>query len=234
MKILGLIPARSGSKGVPNKNIKNFNGKPLIYYAISEALQSKYITDVVVSTDSQKIADIAVSYGAQVPFIRPSDLAEDHTPDFPVIEHAVKWYERQGVNLDYIVFLRPTNIFRSTADIDKAVDMILGSKYDSVRGVSEVGYSPYWMKKIINQELVSFINSSYSECRRQELPKVYQANGTVDIINIDTILNKKSRYGDVIGAFMMNDISRIDIDTKLDFEIAELLHEKFYNLISRK
>jgi CMP-N,N'-diacetyllegionaminic acid synthase len=231
MNILGLIPARGGSKSIPNKNIKNFNGKPLITYAIKNSLESKYITHTVVSTDSHLIAEIARESGALVPFLRPEKLARDSSLDLPVMEHAINWYKEQGQSFDYMVFLRPTNPFRVATEIDKAIEMIISSKFDSIRGVSEVGYSPYWMKKIINGELIDFINSSYSESKRQDLPKVFQANGTVDVIKIDTILYKNSRYGESIGPFIMKDISRIDIDTELDFAIAEYLFIK-YNFIT--
>ncbi len=229
MNIIGLIPARGGSKGIPKKNIKNFNGKPLISYTINDALESKLITHVVVSTDSQEIADIALDCNAIVPFLRPKDIAEDITPDFPVMEHAIRWYKEQGQNFDYMVFLRPSNLFRCSDDIDRGIRKINELNYDSVRSISEVGYSPYWMKKIIKgEQLVDFMDSEHSESRRQELPKVYQANGAVDVIKIDTILKKKSRYGDQVGYFKMKEIARVDIDTKLDFEIAEFLYKKHY------
>jgi CMP-N,N'-diacetyllegionaminic acid synthase len=227
VNILGLIPARGGSKSIPNKNIKNFNGQPLINYAIKNSLESKYITHTVVTTDSHEIAEIARECGALVPFIRPEILARDTSLDLPVIKHAINWYIKQGQSFDYMVFLRPTNPFRVAADIDKAIEMIIGSKFDSIRGVSEVGYSPYWMKKIINDELIDFIDSPFSESRRQDLPKVFQANGTVDVIKIDTILYKNSRYGEIIGPLLMRDISRIDIDTELDFTMAEYLFIKY-------
>ena len=128
---------------------------------------------------------------------------------------------------DYMVFLRPTNLFRSSNDIDKGINKINKFNYDSIRSISEVNYSPYWMKTVVNDKLVNFLDSKYSESRRQDLPKVYQANGAVDIIKIDTILKKKSRYGNNIGYFKMNEISNVDIDTQLDFEIAEFLYKRY-------
>lgn len=228
MNILGLIPARGGSKSIPNKNIKIFNGQPLINYAIKNSLESKYITHTVVTTDSHEIAEIARESGALVPFIRPKKLARDTSLDLPVMEHAINWYKEQGQSFDYMVFLRPTNPFRVATDIDKAIEMIIGSKFDSIRGVSEVGYSPFWMKKILRNELIDFIDSPYSESRRQDLPKVFQANGTVEVINITTITKKSSRFGDYIAPYMMDEISRVDIDTELDFEIAEYLYKKHF------
>jgi len=228
VNILGLIPARGGSKGIPNKNIKIFNGQPLINYAIKNSLESKYIAHTVVSTDSSEIAEIARESGALVPFLRPEKLARDTSLDLPVMEHAINWYKEQGQSFDYMVFLRPTNPFRVATDIDKAIEMIISSKFDSIRGVSRVGYSPYWMKKITKGLLVDFIDSDYSESRRQNLPKVYQANGTVEVINITTITKMFSRFGDYIAPYMMDEISRVDIDTELDFEIAEYLYKKHF------
>jgi len=227
MNILGLIPARGGSKGIPKKNIKIFNGKPLIFYSIDVALKSKYISHAIVSTDSREIADIAIDYGASVPFLRPSNISEDTTPDLPVMEHAINWFKNDGICFDYVVFLRPTNVFRVQTDVDSAIEKIMKSNYDSVRAISEVSYSPFWMKKIEGDKLVDFIDSDFSSSRRQDLPKVYQANGTFDVIRTETILNKKSRYGNDIGYVLMDNISGIDIDTPLDFEIAEYLYKKY-------
>jgi N-acylneuraminate cytidylyltransferase/CMP-N,N'-diacetyllegionaminic acid synthase len=227
MNIIGLIPARGGSKGVPKKNIKDFNGRPLITYTINNALKSKYITHTVVSTDSQEIADISLEYGAMVPFLRPKELASDDATDLSVMKHAIEWFQSNQISFDYMVFLRPTSVFRNALDIDKAVEKIIGAELDSVRSISEVCYSPYWMKKIVDEKLINLFDSKYSETRRQDLPIVYQANGVVDVIDIKTVVHKGTRYGKKIGYYLMNDISRIDIDTPLDFEIAEILYSKY-------
>ena len=227
MKVLGLIPARIGSKGIPKKNIKLFNGNPLISYSIKNALDSNFITHTVVSTDSKEIADIAIDYGAMVPFLRPKKLASDVATDLPVMKHAIEWFKSNNVIFDYMVFLRPTNVFKTPFDIDKTVEKIIGSEFDSVRSISEVGYNPYWMKKTADENLIDFIDSKFSESRRQDLPVVYQANGAIDVIDIKTIELKNSRYGDNIGYYLMDDISRTDIDSKLDFEVAEILFKKY-------
>ena len=228
--ILALIPARGGSKGILKKNIKSLNGKPLISYTIKEALKSKRISRVIVSTDDKDIADIALQYGAEVPFYRPKDLAGDRSGDFEVIEHAVNFIEKDGWKVDCIVFLRPTNIFRTANDIDKGIEEINnGYNFDSVRAISDSVYSPYWMKRIENKNLIPFIDSEYELSRRQDLPKVYQGNGTFEIIKRDTIIKLKSMYGSNIGSYRMGEIANTDIDTELDFLIAEFLYPKWKN-----
>lgn len=222
--ILALIPARGGSKGIKHKNIKPLNGRPLISYTIEEALKSKYINRTVVSTDDNKIASVARQYGAEVPFMRPNDLAKDHIPDFPVIEHALLWFDDKDWKVDYVVFLRPTNIFRTIDDIDRAIEKMLGSDFDSIRGISKAVYPPYWMKRVVGEKLIPFIETGYEGTRRQELPEVYQGNGTVEVIKRETILKKKSMYGENIGFVIMDDIATVDIDTELDFKMAECLY----------
>lgn len=234
MKILGLIPARGGSKGVPHKNIKSFNGKPLVYYTIKQALKSKYLDRLVVSTDDHDIARISKKYGAEVPFMRPKKLSGDKVADFPVIEHALLWFDAHGWKADYIVLLRVTNPFRKADDIDRAVKKLIHSNYDSVRAISKVEYPPYWMKRIEKGRLVPFVKTGYEDTRRQELPAVYQGNGTVEAIRRDTILKKKTRFGEKVGFIKMDDIARVDIDTELDFKIAEPLYRCWYKSLKRR
>lgn len=224
MNILALIPARGGSKGVPGKNMRKIEGHPLVSYAIEVAKKSKYINKIVVSTDDEKIADIAREYKAQVPFMRPKELAADNVSDFPVIEHAVEWFNNRDDKIDYVVFLRPTHIFRKASDINRAIEKMINSNFDSIRGISKAVYSPYWMKKIRGDKLVSFVeNNEYEYCRRQDLPEAYQANGTVEVIKAETILEKKSLYGERIGFVKMGEVAVLDLDTELDFKIVEAL-----------
>ena len=224
MKIVALIPARGGSRSVLRKNIRSLNGMPLISYAISVAKEAKSIDRIVVSTDDNEIAEIAKKYGAEVPFMRPKELAGDEVPDFPVIEHAILWFDNHNWKTDYVVFLRPTNIFRTASEIDRAVERIQVSDCDSVRGISKAVYPPYWMKRIVDDRLVPFIETGYEGTRRQDLPDVYQGNGTIEVIKRETILEKKTRFGDKIGFIIMDDIASMDIDTELDLKIAEFLY----------
>ncbi len=223
-RVLALIPARGGSKGVPRKNIRPLCGKPLIQYAIEVALGAKSTCKTLVSTDDEEIAQLAREAGAEVPFLRPEALAGDRVPDFPVVEHALKWVMDRGWCPEVVVFLRPTNIFRNSAQIDQAINKLLSDPtLDSVRAVSLSSYSPYWMKRIEGNKLVSFLPSEYEYAPRQILPKVFQGNGTIEVIRAKTILDKKSMYGDQIGFIEMDEIARQDIDTEIDFRISELL-----------
>jgi CMP-N,N'-diacetyllegionaminic acid synthase len=228
MGTLAIIPARGGSKGIPRKNIKEFNGKPLISYTISAALGSVRVDKVIVSTDDDEIARVANSCGAEVPFKRPAEISKDSSTDHQFLKHAVEWFRERGEIFETIVFLRPTNIFRTSEDIDNAILKLSESSNDSVRGVSKAVYSPYWMKKLEGDRLVPFLESEYTYARRQLLPEVFQGNGTVEVLKSDLILNQENFYGDNIGYLKMDDISAIDIDTPLDFAMAEFLHSRFW------
>ena len=232
--ILGIIPARGGSKGIKNKNIKLLCGKPLIYYTIIEAKKSKFIKRIVVSTDSPKISGIACKYGAEVPFLRPKELAKDFVTDLPVFKHCLKWLEKnEGYRPDIVVQLRPTAPLRKAQHIDKAIKLLLKSKgADSVRSVTKVGQHPFKMWRIENNRLCSFISQNISRIKesynlpRQKLPLVYIQNGSVDVIWPKTILEKGSMGGDVILPFVMRGPGSVNIDDEIDFLTAEAIVKK--------
>jgi len=224
-KIVAIIPARGGSKSVPKKNIQPLAGKPLIYYTINAALKSRYLDRVIVSTDDEEIARVSRSFGAEIPFMRPKELAGDKVPDIPVIKQAVDYLEK---NEDYfpevIVFLRPTSPLRTTKDIDDAIKKFLSIRCDSVRTICQVDYPPFWMKKLVGDRLLPFIKSEYEYVRRQDVPKVYKGNGEVEVIRADVIRkarNNNQMYGEDIRAIIMDQKRSIDIDTGFDFIIAE-------------
>lgn len=225
---MALIPARSGSKGIPHKNIKPIHGKPLIVYSIEQALHSKLINRTIVSTDSKKYAEIAVKYGAEVPFLRPKNLSKDETPDLPVYQHALQYLNTiEGYKPDYVVWLRPTTPLRSIDDIDNAISLAIESKADCVRSVCLVEHHPFWMKMIEDDRLVPFISGKDEKTffRRQLLPKVYRINGAVDVFNAFKIKKETLYSGDIKGYIMPKERS-LDIDTELDFLIIELLIER--------
>jgi len=230
MNVLSLIPARGGSKGVPRKNIRNFCGRPLISYAIQVARSTSTVNRVIVSTDDLEIARVAREWGAEVPFIRPESLSGDRVPDFPVIEHAVLWSIDQGWYPDVVVFLRPTQVFRQPEQVGNAIQKLLAHPdLDSIRAISPAAYPPYWMKKTVGEQLVSFLESPFEYSPRQELPPVYQGNGTIEVIRPHAILKKRTLYGDKIGFLEMDEIARVDIDTEIDFKIAEYLYPLWSN-----
>lgn len=229
MKILGLIPARGGSKAIPHKNIALLNGKPLISYTCKAAKKSKHLTRLIVSTDDKEIAQICIKNGVSAPFIRPQDLAKDETGMLEVVIHALKTLEEnENYKPDIIVLLQPTSPLRTAEHIDKAVGILIETGADSVVSVVHVPhqFNPVSVMKIENEKLVPFI-SEPQILRRQDKPKVYGRNGpAVLAMRRETILNKNSLYGDDIRPCVMSEEESVDIDTQFDFEIAEFLLKK--------
>jgi len=219
---LAVIPARSGSKGIKDKNTRKINGKPLIYYSIREAKKSKLIDKVIVSTDSKMIARVALGFGADVPFLRPVNLAKDTTPMFPVIKHAVSYLENKGHKFDLVIVLQPTSPLRTSSDIDKAINILNRSGADSVVSVCPVDYSPYWMKVIRNGRVKTLIKSK-QYFRRQDLPPVYRVNGAIFATKSEVLFKQKSILGRDTRPLIMADDRSIDIDTELDLKLAEYL-----------
>lgn len=229
MRNIALIPARGGSKTVIKKNIKPLNGIPLIAYTIKTALKAPQIDRVIVSTEDEEIAAITKITGADVPFIRPTDIARDDTPDRPVILHTLEWLkENENIEPDLLVYLRPTSPFKTTRIISDCLDKIEKDKQlTSVRTVSKAEGTehPYWMFKDENKRLKPFIeNIEISKYyRRQLLPDCYKLNGVVDILKPDIVANSDNIYGDNIGFLEIDHLHSIDIDTELDFKFAEFL-----------
>ena len=230
-EILALIPARGGSKGIPHKNIREFAGFPLIAWSIAAGLQAKSVSRVIVSTDDEEIAMVARKYGAETPFMRPAELAQDRTLDLPVFEHALKWLEDiEGYKPDYIVQLRPTSPVRSTDMIDSAIKILTENQdADSVRGVVPAGQNPYKMwrfngyDKPLNSLLeVEGIPEPYN-APRQILPQAYWQTGHIDAIRTTTITRKKSLTGDVVYPLVIDSRYTVDIDTLSDWEKYESL-----------
>lgn len=232
--ILGIIPARGGSKSVPGKNIKLLCSKPLIAFTIEEAKKSGYLDRIVVTTDDMEIAKVAREYGAEVPFIRPGDLAEDNTTDFPVFLHCLNWLgEKENYHPDIIVHLRPTSPLRTVKHIDKGIELLLNSPdADSVRSLCPAPKNPLKMWRIEDNRLMPFIPEAVSGIKeaynlpRQKLPEAYIQNGSVDVIRSKTILEKNSMSGDVIVPLIMEDRESVNIDTEIDFMIAEQIMRK--------
>jgi N-acylneuraminate cytidylyltransferase len=229
--ILALIPARGGSKGIPRKNIRTFAGYPLIAWSIAAAKKSELVTRVIVSTDDEEIAAVAREYGAETPFLRPVELAQDKTTDLPVFEQALQWLEE---NEDYqpeiVIQLRPTSPIRPTDMVDHAIRVLLNhADADCVRGVVPAGQNPFKMwrfdgeDKPIRQLLeVEGIAEPYN-APRQILPPVYWQTGHIDAIRVSTIKNKKSLTGDVIYPLVIDPKYTVDIDNLSDWAKYESL-----------
>lgn len=230
LKILAVIPARGGSKGLPRKNILPLGGKPLISYSIETAKKSRLIDRVIVTTDDKEIADVAKKYGAEIPFLRPARLAKDSTPPFPVLEHALKFLDsEQNYKPDVIVWLEPPNPFRDSKRIDDAIKIFVSDKKaDSLRGICEAELNPYKMWVIKGKYIEPFIkkgNQGIHGMPRQKFKKIYTQNGFVFLFKYNTIMKKGNLCGDKILPYVIKD-KFINIETKEDLEFAEFYLKK--------
>ena len=230
-EILALIPARGGSKGIPRKNIRNFAGYPLIAWSIAAGKQAACVTRIVVSTDDEEIAAVAREYGAETPFLRPSEFAQDNTPDLPVFEHALQWLgEKEDYKPGIVVQLRPTSPIRPKHCVDSAVSILLEHPdADCVRGVVPAGQNPHKMWRFSGEGQpmkplleVDGIAEPYN-APRQLLPPVYWQTGHIDAIRVSTIKQKRSLTGDVIYPLVIDPRYTVDIDTLSDWAKYELL-----------
>ncbi len=225
-KVLAIIPARSGSKGVINKNIKSLDGHPLISYTISQAKKSKLISKTIVSTDSKKISEIAESYGAQAPFIRPKELSQDHSLTYDVVKHCIDFFNKQNDTYDIIVLLQPTTPLRPFKVIDKAIEMLLNdNSINSVVSVVDVeGNHPNRMKIIKNGKLINYVNQGFEDMRpRKELPKVYIRSGAIYAIRCKNFISEKSLVSKDCAPIIMKYEDTINIDNLSDFNYCEFL-----------
>ncbi|MEN6572119.1 MAG: acylneuraminate cytidylyltransferase family protein [Anaerolineaceae bacterium] len=228
-KVLAIIPARGGSKGVPRKNIRMVNGKPLIAYTIEPALAVKdRLHRLIVSTDDEEIAAIAREYGAEVPFMRPADLGGDKIPMVPVLQHAVKTVEEMdGVKIDWVLLLQPTCPFRLPEDILAALDLAAEGGCDSVISVVRVlSHHPILMKKIENNQLLPFMIEEVEGTRRQDYaPPAYMRNGCIYLTNRDNLLKNNSIWGKTIRPYVMPEERSVNVDSELDMKLVEFMLE---------
>jgi len=228
MNVLGIIPARGGSKGLPDKNTRILANNPLLYYTIECAKKSNELSQFIVSTDDDKIAELATALGANVPFKRPKDLAGDETPMIDVIDHAVTTFEKDtSSHFDIIVLLQPTSPLRKAKHIDDAVTLLISTGADSVVSVVEVphNFNPYSVMKIENERLVSFMAEEGNKIlRRQDKSSLFARNGAaVYALRRETVMDQHSIFGDDCRPLIMNKDESVDIDDEFDLHIAEML-----------
>lgn len=231
MDVLAIIPARGGSKSIPRKNIRLFANYPLIAFSISAGLSAESITRVIVSTDDKEIADISLKYGAEIPFLRPAELAHDDTPDLPVFQHALEWLENhEQYTPDIVVQLRPTSPLRRTQHIDSALLRLLEHpEADAVRTVCIPFQNPFKMWRIdSNGFMQTIMDIGVPEpynLPRQSLPEIFWQTGYVDAVWTDTIRTKHSMTGERILPLIIGADEWIDIDSPDDWRRAERLLE---------
>ena len=230
MKILGIIPARGGSKGVPRKNIKLLGRKPLLQYTAEVALKSNFLSKVILSSDDDEIINIALKIGVEVPFRRPEYLSDDKAQTLWVIQHALSYYEKIGINYDAVCILQATSPFRSLAFLDKAISTFIKNNTDSLISVLRVPqeYNPHWtFKKNDKNELEIAMKDDVLISRRQDLPEAFYRDGSIYITKTKAIQKENSLYGNSISYIESNVDFHVNIDTQEDWEKAEEILNKY-------
>jgi len=226
--VVAIVPARGGSKGLPRKNLRPLAGFPLLAWSIAAGRAAAQVSAVVVTTDDDQIADVGRQFGAEVPFLRPAELARDDTPDLPVFEHALRWLERErGWTPELVVQLRPTSPFRPVGMVDEAVALLRAHPgADSLRAVTAPSQTPFKMWRVEGPVLSPLLGSFEEElfnAPRQQLPPVYWQTGHIDVIRPATILEERSMTGRRIVPYVVDPRYAVDIDTLEQLELAEWL-----------
>ncbi len=229
-RVLAVIPARGGSKGVPRKNIRPVCGKPLIAYTIETALAARHLFHrVIVSTDDEEIADVSRHYGAEVPFLRPADLATDQVAMLPVLQHAVRFVEAEdNIKLSWVCLLQPTDPLRAVEDIEEAIRLGQEGGCDSVISVVQVfSVHPILMKQIEDGYLEPYCIEEKEGTRRQDYdPPAYMRNGAIYLTRRDVLLEQGSIWGHTIRPYVMPPERSVGVDSELDMKLVELLLEE--------
>lgn len=224
MNVLGVIPARGGSKGVPRKNARLLCGKPLLAYTAESALSAHRLARVILSTDDEEIAEIGRRCGLEVPFIRPAELATDTAPMLPVVQHVLRWTEARGDCFDAVCLLQPTNPLRRAADIDACIDLLEKSGSDSVVTVLPVPeeHHPYWVYLQDDSGFLRLSNGATEPLpRRQELPVAYHRDGSVYVTRREVVMEQNTLYGSRMQGYPVSGRPSVNIDGLEDWEAAE-------------
>lgn len=229
MKILGIIPARGESKGIPGKNIKLLGGKPLLHYTIEAAKASKLLSKVILSSDDSDIIEVAKNIGLEVPFIRPKKLSQDDTPSLSVIKHAIEFFKTKNEKFDAICLLQVTSPFREEDLIDRSIQKFESEDLDSLISVREVptDFNPHWIFETDSKDRLKIATGDEKLIsRRQELPKAYHRDGAIYITLTNVILKQDSLYGRSIGYIESENDFYVNIDTAKDWIEAEKIIRK--------
>ncbi|MFN3647994.1 MAG: cytidylyltransferase domain-containing protein [Armatimonadota bacterium] len=226
MRVLGIIPARGGSKGVPRKNVRPLAGRPLLAYTADAALGAKSLTRTILTTDDPEIAQVGRDCGLDVPFLRPAELAQDDTPTKPVLQHAVRCLEAEGERWDAICLLQPTNPLRGADVVDACVRMFVEREADAVVTVLAVPpeYNPHW---VYFQDESGSLRISTGEAepipRRQALPPAFHREGSVYVMRRDVLMERDSLFGERLFGYALDPSQSVNIDTPADWAEAERL-----------
>lgn len=228
LSLLGIIPARGGSKGIPRKNIKPLNGKPLINYTIDAALASQVFDRLIVSTDDPEFAEVSRQAGADVPFIRPVELATDEARGRDVLLHAMDWVGRHDKVYDLVMVLQPTSPLRQATDIIGALELLISKNGKAVVSVCEVEHHPWWCNTLPEDlSMKDFLPDKALHVHRQQLPRYYRLNGAIYCGFWDFVYSNESWYGEGTFAYVMPRERSVDIDTLIDWKLAEVLLTTF-------
>ncbi|MBN1035234.1 acylneuraminate cytidylyltransferase family protein [Clostridium botulinum] len=223
-EILAIVPARGGSKGLPGKNILNLNGKPLIAHTILASKNSKFVTRVVVSTDDKEIAKISKKYGAEVPYLRPSSLAKDKSLTIDSVFHMLDYLEKYECYFpEYVLLLQCTSPLRNEQHIDEAIEKLVKSNFHGIISICESEVNPYWTNILKNENLQYFLEEGKNITRRQDLPNIYRYNGAIYLAKTEVLKRERTFEVENLTGYVMDRESSIDIDTEIDFKIAEII-----------
>jgi len=222
MKIIAIIPARGGSKGVVKKNIRLLAGRPLIHYTIEAAKHSKHINNIIVSTDDENITEVASVESVAV-IKRPAELSSDESPTIEAVLHVINKCKIEGLNPEIVILLQPTSPFRTSSDIDAALDIFLQNDCDSVISFVETIHPPYWNMVANGPYLKPLFDQESLRMRRQDLPKTYLPNGAIYVASAETLKQTHSFYTPKIKPYIMPAERSLDIDSEFDLLFAEVL-----------
>ena len=222
---VAIIPARGGSKRIKNKNIKNFLGEPILSYSIRAAQESGVFDKIIVSTDSEAIAGVARQYGAEVPFVRPSELSDDHTPTAPVLEHAVKWLESKGCRVKYLCCIYPTAPFVRSEDLIRGYELLVEDSVSSVFSVTEFEFTIFRGLKINGEGFIEMFWPEHELIRSQDLPLAYHDAGQFYWLDSEKFLKNKKLYAKDAKPIILPRVLVQDIDTLEDWETAEIMYK---------
>lgn len=227
MKNIAIIPARSGSKGIKDKNIKLLNGKPLIWYSIDAATQAQCFDEIFVSTDSLEYAKIAVQCGAKVPFLRSEELSSDTASSWDAVTECLDKYAKMGKTFETFMLLQPTSPLRKAKDIVEAYEIMKKKGANSVISLTETEHSPLWCNTLPEDgNMDNFVIKEYDNLPRQALPKYYRMNGAIYLAKIPYFMTYKDIYREKVFSYIMDKASSVDIDEELDFDFAQLIMER--------